>query len=263
MERRPNLRNYSWALQAASWAYSYLGQWDKAVEEGQEELKLAEQFSDNSAASFAAWIISMAYSFKGDLDKAIEFGELAVQKAPTPADEAWAGASLAWALCRSGQAKKWVENLAFLIPIYRAGNFVPGEAHTLFLAEGYFLAKEYDKASQTLEELLEIAERCGMRFIIGSAHRFLGEIAMLTKSDQDAELTAASYFEKSIAVLKEINAENELALAYSGYGRLYKHQGQIAHAREILMEALQIFDRLGTLIEPDKIRKELAELPKA
>jgi tetratricopeptide (TPR) repeat protein len=56
-------------------------------------------------------------------------------------------------------------------------------------------------------------------------------------------------------------AENELARAYAGYGRLHKQQGDIAQAQEYLDKALQIFKRLGTLIEPDKVRKELAELP--
>ena len=69
-----------------------------------------------------------------------------------------------------------------------------------------------------------------------------------------------AYFEKSIAVLQEIKAENELALAYAGYGRFYKVQGQSATAREYLMKALDIFERLGTLIEPDRVREELAEL---
>jgi tetratricopeptide (TPR) repeat protein len=73
---------------------------------------------------------------------------------------------------------------------------------------------------------------------------------------------AAAYFEKSMAVLQEIKAENELALAYAGFGRLHKQQGQIAQAREYLTNALEIFERLGTLIEPDKVREELAELPK-
>ena len=70
------------------------------------------------------------------------------------------------------------------------------------------------------------------------------------------------HFEKSIAVLREIKAENELALAYSGYGRFHKQQGNTGQAREYLEKALEIFERLGTLIEPDKVRKELAELPK-
>jgi tetratricopeptide (TPR) repeat protein len=71
----------------------------------------------------------------------------------------------------------------------------------------------------------------------------------------------AAHFEKSIAVLQEIKAENELALAYAGYGRFHKKQGEVAQAREYLTKALETFERLGTLIEPDKVRKELTELP--
>ena len=34
-------------------------------------------------------------------------------------------------------------------------------------------------------------------------------------------------------------------------------------AREYFEKALEIFERLGTLIEPERIGKELAELPEA
>jgi tetratricopeptide (TPR) repeat protein len=86
----------------------------------------------------------------------------------------------------------------------------------------------------------------------------LGEIALKANPAR-----AVSHFEKSIAVLQEIKAENDLALAYAGYGRLQKQQNQFAQAREYLMKALEIFERLGTLIEPDKVREILAELPAA
>jgi tetratricopeptide (TPR) repeat protein len=75
-------------------------------------------------------------------------------------------------------------------------------------------------------------------------------------------ITAAVPFLKRIAVLREIKAENELALAYAGYGRLHKKQGQVAQAREYLTKALEIFERLGTLIEPDKVKEELGNLTK-
>jgi hypothetical protein len=52
-----------------------------------------------------------------------------------------------------------------------------------------------------------------------------------------------------------------LALAYAGYGRLHRQQGNIAPAREYLARALAIFERLGTLGEPEKVRQVLAELP--
>jgi len=38
-------------------------------------------------------------------------------------------------------------------------------------------------------------------------------------------------------------------------------RGNTEQAREDLTKALAIFERPGTLLEPDKVRKELAELP--
>jgi len=259
-EKHFNLRWYTLALYGASWASTCLGRWDEAVEHGQMGLRAGEEFSDNSVISYGAYTISCAYTSKGDLTRAIEYGELAVRKATTPSDRVWSQTFLAWAWCRAGEPRRGVEVLSQVVPITQAAHFVPfATFHTLWLCEGYWLTGEYDKATQTLDDLLEAAERCGMRFVIGSAHRLLGEIA-LTK---DEVPTAATNFEKSTAILRAINAENELALAYAGYGRLQKRQGRIVDARNDLTRALEIFERLGTLIEPDNVRRELAELPAA
>jgi tetratricopeptide (TPR) repeat protein len=131
---------------------------------------------------------------------------------------------------------------------------------TLFLGEAYWLIGEYDKAAQTLEGCLKLAERCDMKFFKGSAHRLLGEMALTTNPSQLEEPVAASHFEKSLAVLREIQAENELALAYAAYGRLHKQQGDFTQARTYLAQALEIFERLGTLVEPEKVERELAGL---
>ena len=255
MKRKFNLRVCSWALQAASWAYSYLGQWDHAVKEGEEELRIAEEFSDNSVVSFAAWVLCIAYTYKGDLSRALEYGEMAVHKAPTIADQVWAQNFYACALCRAGKVEQAIEILANLIPVYRTTNFVPGEPATLFLVEGYMQAGDYDKAKQTLDDLMEIAKRCEMRFILGSGYRLSGEITCKTNPEG-----SSGSFEKSIALLKEINSENELAMAYAGYGRLHKQQGNIEKARHYMNRALKIFEHLNTLSEPEKIKKELGEL---
>jgi tetratricopeptide (TPR) repeat protein len=126
----------------------------------------------------------------------------------------------------------------------------------LSLGEGYWLTGEYDKARQMLEECLELAERCGMKSYIGIAHRLLAEIALKIDPAQ-----AEPHFERAIAILREIKSENELPKAYAGYGRFHKQQGNMAQAREYLTKALEIFERLGTLIEPDKVREDLARLP--
>jgi len=259
MEQSFNLHSHTWVLSAASRACSYLGRWDEAVEEGKKALSVAEEFSDNSVISFVVWNLSIAYTWKGDLARAVECGELAVQKAPTPGDKAWAQRALGWAWCRSGETTRGIELLTTVLPIFRAGRYITSEIPlTCFLGEGYWLAGEDDKARQTLEKGLEMAERYGMRYYVGFTRRLLGEIALNTNPTQ-----AAPHFEISIAIFREIKAENELAMAYAGYGRLHKKQGEIARAREYLTKALEIFERLATPIEPNNVREVLAELPEA
>ena len=124
------------------------------------------------------------------------------------------------------------------------------------MGEGHLLAAEDEQARQKLEEGLEMAERCGFRYYAGFAQRLLGEISLKNNPAQ-----AAPHFEKSIALFQEIKAENQLAMAYTGYGRYHKQKNQITQAREYLMKALEIFERLGTLLEPEKVREILAELP--
>jgi tetratricopeptide (TPR) repeat protein len=128
----------------------------------------------------------------------------------------------------------------------------------LCLGEGYYLAGEYNKAKQMLKECLNLSDRCGMKVYVAGARRLLGEISLKTNPAQ-----AAGHFEKSISIYQEIKVENELAKAYAGYGRFHKQNDNMAQARVYLTKALEIFERLGTLIEPDKVRKELTSLPEA
>ncbi|UCD88757.1 MAG: hypothetical protein JSW04_09835, partial [Desulfobacterales bacterium] len=259
MEKRFNLRWYVRGLTAASRAYICLGRWDEAIEEAQKAMKVAEEHLDNSLIVFSTWTLVMAYTWKGDLNQAISYGEQAFQKASTPADKAWAGRGLGWALCRMGNTNKGVELLASILPNVKISNHLPTIIPTIcFMGAGYWLAGEKEKAKIKLKEGLEIAERCGARYYIGWAHRLLGEINLKTNTKKSAD-----HFEKSIAVLQKIRAENELALSYVGNAQLHKEQNQIAQAREYLIKALEIFERLGTLLEPDKVREILTKLPDA
>jgi tetratricopeptide (TPR) repeat protein len=252
-----HLRSYARSVLIASFACTELGRWDEAIELGQGALKAAREFADSNLISWSAWTISVAYTCKRDLEKAIEYAELSLTAAHTPTEKVMAQAILAWAWCHTGESKKGIEMLVGLVALaHAAGTIVSMLWHTHYLAEGYCLACEFDKARETARQLLELAERFNAPGHLGKAHRLLGEVALRTNRDE-----AGPHFDRAISLFREIKAENELALALAGYGRLHKQRENREQARDYLTQALEIFERLGTLIEPDKVRRELADLP--
>jgi class 3 adenylate cyclase/tetratricopeptide (TPR) repeat protein len=250
-----NLRWYLYVLTGASLASAYLGRWEDAVQEATKALRLGEEFADHGVMSFANITLANAYIYKGDVVRGLEHAEIAFEQAPTFADRVWIQGWLGWALCRSGELLRGIEMLEQGVSIQREAHFYASELFAPFLGEGYWMAGEYEQAMRTLKEHLAIVEPWGMRFQIGSAYRLLGELSLQTDSRQ-----AGFHFERSIAVLSEINAENELALAYAGYGRLHAQQGDRVQARKYLTRALTIFERLGTLGEPEKVSRALSAL---
>jgi len=245
-------------LTAASAGCTFLGRWDSAVKHAEEALLLAKRSSDKSLITQATYILAMVYSFMGESKLAIEHAELSVKIAPSAGIKQWSRMFSGGASCRFGEPKKGIETLVSILPALRMGRFFSGEVTAMYyLAEGYLIAGDLAKATETAEDLLQRAEPSGARFHSGCAQRVLAEVALKTEPSQ-----ATPLFEKAISIFREIRAENELALAYSGMGRFHKQQGNTEHARKYLTDALEIFERLGTLLEPDKVRKELADLPK-
>jgi tetratricopeptide (TPR) repeat protein len=234
-----------------------LGDWDAALDEAKRGHEAAKKYSDANMISWSRSAASYAYNCKGDLDRAVECSELAFEKAASPYYKAMAAGFLGWALCRRGDLKKGIEIVTEIVELFRAERYVNGEiSFGIVLGEGYRLTGEYDKARQTLEEALERAENYGARAMVGQASRFLGEVALKANPEE-----ARPHFQKAISIFQDTKAKHELALACAGMGRLHKQQGDTEQAREYLTKALEIFERLGTLIEPDKVRQELKELP--
>jgi tetratricopeptide (TPR) repeat protein len=251
-----NLR-YVFALNAVTLANTYRGNWEVAVTEGQKAVKIAEDLSNDYMVSLTAGFISLTYNLKGDFARAQEYAEIAIHRATSSVDRAWAETYLALVWCKTGQAAKAIKILTTLVEQARSVHYVPNEVvNTLNLGEAYIWAGEYDKAKKLLSDGLQLASRCSYKYCIVKAHRLLGEITLEINASQ-----AGTHFEKAIALSDEIGAQNELALSYAGYGRYHRHQGQVTKARDYLTKALEIFDSLDTLKEPDKLKKELTELP--
>ena len=252
---------YLWAHMSIGMSAAKRGRWAEAIAECEEGLRVGYEYQDDSVVCFSAFILSMSYTWWGEVERAVEFAQLALEKAATPADQAWSTSFLAYSLCRAGEAERAVELLASLVPHYGASGFsMMAVGNGTFLGEAYWRAGRLEEARGTLDATGELALQAGLRFYLGQAQRLLGEVAWQADPTPEGAERAAAHFGRSLAVLREIGAENELALAHAGYGRLCHQRGQTAEARQHLTRALEIFDRLGTLGEPERTRATLAEL---
>ena len=257
LDKKFNLLLYVHTYCAMAFAFWIRGQFDKAAEAGHKALNMAEKFADNSLISLSYNQISGPYILKGDTAQARKYTQLAISKAPTPRDEFLAIVCHAAMICKFEDPHQGTQILAQYVPMIQALRYQFGLVQLLHaLSEGYLLAEEYDKAIQAVNNLLENAERQGMKFHLGVAHYISGEISLKTDPSK-----AIENFNQSIQILKAINSEYYLARAYAGCGRYYNQVGDKTQAREHLSKALEIFERLNILNEPDKVKKELAGLP--
>jgi len=260
LEQQFNVRWHLFTFAAASLTNTWLGRWDEAMEAGLTALRQGEAQADDSVIAFAAWTLSMCLAARRDHAGAVEYGELALRKAPTPGDRAWSMATLACATMRAGDLARSIAILEQTVRVLRDARFIWSEIFAVRLGEAYWLAGQYGRATRTLHDVIGVAERCGMRLVLGAAHRLLAEVALSESAASGTRPGAAAHLERSIAILGEIGAQNELALTYACYGRLLAMDGQLDQARASLTDALELFEQLGTLEEPGRVREALAAL---
>jgi len=86
----------------------------------------------------------------------------------------------------------------------------------------------------------------------------MGEIAI--NMGRAVEDETESHFEESLRILRELGALNELAFTFASLAKLHRQKGRVEQAKDCLNESLEIFERLGTLLEPNRIRAEIAVL---
>jgi class 3 adenylate cyclase/tetratricopeptide (TPR) repeat protein len=255
VDRGSSVRFYAYGLGAMTAAAACLGQLGRATESFETEFRVGEQLADRSAMCHALWTMAWALLYKQDMPRALDVAKRAVELAPTTADRSWAEGTLGMVYCRGGDPERAIQMLEPLVPGYRGGRFRMAEVFTAFLGEAYWRAGQTSLATQTLRELLEVIEPCGMRSWMGLAYRLLGEI-----SGTDDATAASSHFERSVGLLAETDAQPELALACASYGRFLRRQKDIGNARRYLERAFEISERLGMLTEPERLRHELAQL---
>ena len=116
----------------------------------------------------------------------------------------------------------------------------------------------YDEAFSSCEKGRKIAEKIGERIEVGAIHRALGQIFAAKGEKEESK----EHFEKSISLLKEIQARYELGLTYIEAGRLdaFDYYNRIV----FLGNAKEIFGEIGVphyVEESLKLQREISTEP--
>ncbi len=97
--------------------------------------------------------------------------------------------------------------------------------------------------------MLATSREIGYRYLAGVAVRLLGESLVATEPE-----AARRHLDAARQMLEDVDARNDLAKALAARGTLHQTMGEYSAARQLLEEALAIFEALGTVDEMVRVR---------
>jgi tetratricopeptide (TPR) repeat protein len=245
---------FQYTRAGAALGYAMAGQWQRALSEVELAVAEGQERGEPGLVSFNAAFAAFACLEQRDWDRAAEHAQFALQEAPTVYFEGIAQMFLASLSCSTGKLEQGVPILEAIASMAEAS-----EHHLVWmlaapgLADAYAASGRAEDARAALEPVLGWAERAGAGYFTARSHRSMAAIDAASGS----ETAALDHLNRAIEVAERTGSENELALALADRGRLLPG----TTGRCDLERALAIFDRLGTFVEPERIRAELAATP--
>ena len=104
--------------------------------------------------------------------------------------------------------------------------------HLSYLARAYAELGQFDDAWRCIGEAMTAVETTKERWCEAEVHRVAGEIALMSPEPDAAK--AEAYFERALAVARQQQAKSWELRAAMSLARLWRDQGKVQQARELL-----------------------------
>ncbi|MCK5760365.1 MAG: tetratricopeptide repeat protein, partial [Candidatus Delongbacteria bacterium] len=180
--------------------YDYTGEFDKALENYQKQLKIADELNFKFVTAIAIGNIGIVYHLKGELGKAREYYERKLK--------------LSEELGKRNELAQSLNNIGFL----------------------YKDMGEYKKAISHHRQSYKISKELSDYGTMSGAVINLGHVFKLQKNYQKAELE----FEKGLGIAEEFGIKHLMAEALIEAGEVYLETGQKTKAKEYVDRGLKI-----------------------
>jgi transcriptional regulator with AAA-type ATPase domain/tetratricopeptide (TPR) repeat protein len=242
-----------WILNTAA---LYLGEWKQSLGYCARAMELGRIAKDRRLQAVSAWRTGATHLLRGDPTAGLRCFEEAVALSPSPLDTAMIKMARGYGFVKAGDARTGTALLTEALEWFdRSQLHFTRTMTALRLGEGLLALGDRERARALAAELREASLERGYRYFEAMAERLLGECLA-----HDDPAAASPHLDLAMRLFEEIGARNDLAKTLVNRAELERRAGNRAAERELLQRALGIFEELGTLDEPLKVRTALATL---
>jgi len=237
------------SLLFTSWMLCLLGYSQRALDQCQKGLTLAEELYHPMTLAFAQFVASGCYMLCGDVQMTLELAETCIQNSSENGLTYFMSAGKlfrGWALTEMGQIKEGIEEFRHGIASYKASGAKTGLSQQLgLLADVYRKSGKLDEGLLLLDEALDFVKLSGERFFEAEIYRLRGELLLIQAGD-DAFIEpnyhkAEKCFQKAIEISRRQKAKKWELRATVSLARLWGRLGTPEPGRKILSEIYNWF----------------------
>jgi predicted ATPase len=219
-----------------SMALWLLGHPETARKDADGAVKQAREIGQAATSMYALVITPFTYLHSGDYATANRQLAEAIQLAEQKDAVFWK----AWALMQSGcvdllsgKPAEAVDKITSGVGLWRStGSTLYLPLYQTYLAKAFATVGELDDAHRGIGEALTAMEETQENWIEAELHRAAGEILLLEAQCDPAK--AETHFERALAVARTQQAKSWELRASMSLARLWREQGKVQQARELL-----------------------------
>jgi predicted ATPase len=221
-------------LSTRSWSLWFLGYPDAALADVNQALKDAREIGQATSLMFALGFPLGTLIHCGDYATATKHCDELIALANEKGALYWKVVGMlnrGDALARTGRASDALHTMTSGISAYRSAGSIIGMPLWLSnLATAYAVLGQFDDARRCISEAMKTIETTKERGYEAEVYRVAGEIVLLSPEPAKAE----AYFERALTVARQQQAKSWELRASMSLARLWRSQGKVSEARELL-----------------------------
>ena len=213
-----------------------LGHSEAALADARNALKYAREINHAATLMYALHNTSLAHIFRGNYEEADAQLNEVISFAGQKGALYWKANGLlvrGWILALTSKASDAIQMLTSGLAAYRSTgstNWVP--LHLSYLAKAHSELGQFNEAWSYIGEAMRTVETTQERWCEAEVYRIAGEIAL--KSPEPDPAKAEAHFERALAVVRQQQAKSWELRAAMSLARLWRDQGKVQQARELL-----------------------------